>query len=352
MPKGSDCDFPARKHLKERLASREGVCRNFLKSHPKSSSPLRSGDHRRGSVLLAVLCLVATLSLIIVTGLAVAVRDGEMQSQRAGSLRARQLAEMGVAVAAHPLIKAGDPLLQRRVSALESFNAVLSTEEGRLNINMLLTEERLPVLENIFNRWGMSPADAQGLAAALMDWRDPDDLKRRPDSAEKLDYEQEGFSDRPFNRAFASLDDLELVKNFEKVYEVKPDWRDCFTLKGSGQLDINAASASVIASLTGASVGNAEQLVETRSGPDGVPFTQDDTPLTNLEQALVILGLSGDQAAQITPLLTLQGQTRRIESVGRAGDDFCGIAVLVSQSGGSARISEWSEFPVSRNNAL
>jgi type II secretory pathway component PulK len=315
-------------------------------SHP---THLPAGkDH--GSILLAVLCLVATLSFIIVTGLAVAVRDGEMQSQRHGMLRARQLAEMGVAVAANPAVKPGDPILQHQVSPIEAFRAVLSTEESRLNLNKLLTEERLPLLESIFNVWGMSPADAQAVAASLLDWRDPDDLKRRPDSAEKLDYEQEGFADRPFNRSFASLDDLDLVKNFERVYEVKPDWRDCFTLKGSGQLDINAASAEVIASLTGASPGNAEQLVETRNGPDGLPHTQDDTPLTSIEQALVILGLSAPQASQITPLLTLQGPTRRIESTGRAGNDFCGIAVLVSHDGGPARVSEWREFNVGKEN--
>lgn len=304
--------------------------------------------NRRGSILLAVLVLVATLSFLIISGLSVALQDGEMQSQRHGRLRARQLAEMGVAVAAHPMVRTGDPLLRRQVSAIEEFRAALSTEESRLNINMLLTEERLPILEGIFNAWGMSPADAQALGGSLMDWKDPDDFKRRPDSAEKLDYEREGFTDRPFNRSFASLDDLELVKNFEKIYEVRPDWRSCFTLKGSGQLDINSASAEVIAALTGASIGNAERLVQTRCGPDGEPHTQDDTPFQSIGEALAILGLNEAQAAQITALLTLQGPTRRIECVGKAGTDFCGIAVLVGNSGGPPRISEWREFPVTQ----
>jgi len=306
----------------------------------------RTIGYDSGSILLAVLCLVATLSFIIISGLSVALQDGEMQSQRHGRLRARQLAEMGVAVAAHPMVRAGDPLLRRQVSAIEEFRTVLSTEESRLNINMLITEERLPVLEAIFNSWGMSPADAQSVGAALLDWRDPDDLKRRPDSAEKLDYEQEGFTDRPFNRSFASLDDLELVRNFEKIYEVKPDWRTCFTLKGSGQLDINSASAEVIASLTGASLSNAERIVETRNGPDGEPHSQDDQPIQSIAEALTILGLNAAQAAQMSALLTLQGPTRRIESVGKAGADFCGIAVLVGNNGGTPRISEWREFSV------
>ena len=63
------------------------------------------------------------------------------------TVRARQLAEMGVAVAAHPLVKPGDPLLRREVTGIERFDVLVSTEEGRLNLNALLTEERLPILE-------------------------------------------------------------------------------------------------------------------------------------------------------------------------------------------------------------
>lgn len=58
-----------------------------------------------GSVLLAVLC-----SLIITTA-AMSREHGEMQQARTSMMRARLLAESGIAVAAHPLIKAGDLLL-------------------------------------------------------------------------------------------------------------------------------------------------------------------------------------------------------------------------------------------------
>lgn len=79
----------------------------------------------------------------------VSQQHGEMQQARYGMMRARQLAEMGVAVAAHPQIRAGDPLLRRNVSGLERFEVILGTEESRLNLNALLTEEHLPVLERM-----------------------------------------------------------------------------------------------------------------------------------------------------------------------------------------------------------
>ncbi len=289
---------------------------------------------------------MAVLSFLIITTAAISNQHGNMQLARQGMMRARQLAEMGVAVAVNPQIKPGDPLLQRTVSGIEKFAVNLSTEESRLNLNALLSDDRLPILERIFISWGISPGDAQSIAAMLMDWTDADDLKRRPDSAEKLDYAQKGFSDRPLNRKFISLDEVNLVLRADEIQNAKPDWRSYFTLRGNGQLDVNMASAQVLAMATSASLENANQLVHKRNGPDGVQNTLDDTPLQSLEEALAMLGIAGPQADSIKPLLTLHGTTLRIESIGTAGDSNCGISVIVRADSGIPRIAEWSEFPV------
>ena len=297
-------------------------------------------------MLLAVLCLLAVLSFLIITTAALSRQHGEMQQARMGMMRARQLAEAGIAVAAHPMIQIGDPLLQRNVSGLESFAAQLTTEERKLNLNAMLTAERLPLLEHVFESWGLSLADAQDIAASLMDWTDDDDLKRRPGSAEKLDYEHLGRSGLPMNRPFSSFDEVELVARVEELRAVKPDWRTWFTLRGNGQLDVNTASAEVIAAATGAKVENAEQVVSTRNGPDGLPNTADDTPFQSLGEVTALLGVTGNGSANLLPLLTLQGPTRHIESIGQAGDARCGIALVLQLDGGASRIAEWSEFAV------
>lgn len=317
----------------------------------------RQGHHHRdskeaGSVLLAVLCMVAMLSFLVITTVAISQQHGSLQQVRHGMIRARQLAEMGIAVATHPQIRAGDPLLRRNVSGVERFEVILSTEESRLNLNSLLTNEHLTVLEHMFESWGMLSADAQGVTSALMDWTDGDDLKCRPDSAEKLDYEHLGFRDRPFNRKFRSLDEVDLVARADEIYAVRPDWRAFFTLRGTGQLDVNMASAEVLAAATGASLANATKLVQHRNGPDGLQQTEDDRPLQSLNEALSLLGIAGQQMAGITPLLTLQGPTLRIESIGTAGDARCGIAVIMSKNGGTPSITEWREFPVAEARRL
>jgi type II secretory pathway component PulK len=305
-----------------------------------------------GSVLLAVLCLVAVLSFLIITALSVSKQHAGMQEARQGMMRARQLAEMGVAVAVHPLIRPGDALLRQEISDIEQFEVMLSTEESRLNLNALLTEERLPLLERIFTSWGITPGDAQGITAMLMDWTDADDLKRRPDSAEKLDYEQMGLPRLPLNRPFQTLDEVDLLPRMAEILQARPDWQAFFTLRGSGQLDVNMASAEMLAIATGASLTNAELLVQKRLGPDGLPQTMDDVLLTSVEEALMQLGLVGPQAAEVIPLLTLQGQTPRIESIGVAGGARCGLAVTVQKNGATARILEWSEFAVKGESQL
>jgi type II secretory pathway component PulK len=257
-----------------------------------------------------------------------------------------------VAVAVHPSIKPGDPLLRQQISGIEQFEVMLSTEESRLNLNALLTEEHLPLLERIFTSWGITPGDAQGITAMLMDWTDADDLKRRPDSAEKLDYEQMGLPRLPLNRPFQTLDEVDLLPRMAEILQACPDWQAFFTLRGSGQLDVNMASAEMLAIATGASLTNAELLVQKRLGPDGLPQTMDDVLLTSVEEALMQLGLVGPQAAEIIPLLTLQGQTPRIESIGAAGGARCGLAVTVQKNGATARILEWSEFAVKGESQL
>ncbi len=299
-----------------------------------------------GSVLLAVLCLVTVLSFIVISTLGLSMQHADMQQARQGMTRARQLAEMGVAVAANPMIKPGDPALMGKVSAIESFKAAMSTEEARLNLNSLLTPQRLPILERMFTSWGLSPADAQGIAACFMDWADPDDLKIRPDSAERAEYERLGHPDHPVNRPLVSLDELDLVARSEEVRAVRPDWRSFFTLRGNGQLDVNEASAEVLTVLTGASLSNAELLVSHRNGLDGLSHTMDDMPFQSLEEALVMLGIGGVQTADILPLLTLRGSTLRIESIGMAGDTRSGIAVTLTRGDGASRIVEWREFTV------
>lgn len=304
--------------------------------------PLHMNSVPRGSVLLIVLAVIALLSFAVATTVLVTSQYSDALGTRASVLRARRLAEMGIAVAAHPAVSALDPLLSREVSPTEGYRAFMTTEEAKLNINLLLNDQRSIVLEQLFMTMRMRPGTAQGLVAALMDWVDPDALKRRPDSAEAQDYKQAGYPNRPFNRAFRSLDEMNMVAGIERLTEVCPNWRALFTVYGSGQLDINEASADTIAMLTGAQPAMVARLIARREGRDGIHHTKDDQPLTSPQEAVQLLGLTPN--SPVLSLLTIQGPTLRIESIGWSGEEAIGVAIVTRKDATQMRIQHREEF--------
>jgi type II secretory pathway component PulK len=57
----------------------------------------------------------------------------------------------------------------------------------------------------------MEEDPAAELVDALVDWVDEDDLEE-PQGAEYEDYEEMGYTNRPFNRPFYSLDEMNQVR--------------------------------------------------------------------------------------------------------------------------------------------
>lgn len=304
---------------------------------------MRQTTAARGSALLVVLWVIALLSFLIITSMMVVMQDVETVSARRLVFRARQLAEAGVAIGANPVVKAGDPLLRKKVSYAESYEVNITTEEGRLNISALLTEDRRVILERLFGSWGLRPLEAQSVVDALMDWIDADDFKRLK-GAEKADYKKDGFNDRPYNRPFESLDEVTLVRGMDLVIQANPAWRNAFTLWGSGVLDINEAPAELIAIVADVPVSAAQTLVSARNGPDGIPHTDDDQPLKSLDEAMVLLGARATTPGAGPGLFTLQGTVARVDSVGRAGSYARRISVVLQKGvGGRSPVLEWRE---------
>jgi type II secretory pathway component PulK len=294
---------------------------------------------------MVVLWVIALLSFMVITTMMITMQDVENVIARKLVFRARQLAEMGVAVAAHPMVQSGDPLLRNAMSDTERYEVTISTEEARLNLNSLLTEERRPTLERVFTRWGLRPADAQGLVEALMDWTDADDL-RRLQGGERQDYTRSGLPDRPYNRPFHHLDEVLLVKGMAELEAVYPQWRSYFTLWGNGRVDLNEASAEVIALVADVPVGQAQRLTSLRDGRDGIRQTEDDLPFESVDIALDLLGLVGEQRDAAQAWFSLKGSVVRIESVGHAADYARGIAVVLQKQPVNPTILEWREFVV------
>lgn len=317
----------------------------FMKIRSKNNQ----AHSRRGMALVAVLWLIAILSFACVTAIQLLSLELNVADSQINGFRARQAAEMGIAVAVNPAIKRDDPLLKSVGADGASYSADLRSEGERFNINhLLLNTNDKRLVKEIFIYWGIDEDVAQEIADALQDWVDSNDEEQLK-GAEKEYYEELGRLNQPFNRPFYSLDEMRLVRGMDLIERVKPGWRDWFTVWSAGGLDINEADAEKISIAAECNVEDADALVEMVRGADGIRGTEDDAPFQNLQSGqggnsvLELLRVPEFYAQVVTPRLAVNDQTTRIESIGAAGDTKRKIILVVRNRTGKPAILEKTE---------
>lgn len=310
---------------------------------PMQLTVSRSLHARRGAALIAVLWLIAILGIATMTALRVIKFDMDLAAAKIHGSRARQIAEMGIAVGSNPVVKRTDPILhQMNQDTGEGFEVRVISEGGRFNINAILMQDDKALLREIFTKWGMELEDAQAVADALGDWVDADDNVALH-GAEKDDYEKAGRVNQPFNRPFYDLSEMRLVRGMDMVEALKPDWRDWFTIWSGGALDVNEASAELIAAAAEIPVEQAEIIPETVRGTDGQRDTEDDSPFQQASQALDLLGIDVNGRPDIARRFTANDATTRIESIGHAEGANRKIVAIVRNRTGKPALLERTE---------
>lgn len=290
---------------------------------------------------MAVIWLIAILSMACMATLRVISFDMEISSAKIHGSRARQVAEMGIALGSHNLIKRSDPLLHRMDETTgEGFDVSITSEGGRFNINYILLTEDKNLLRDIFIKWGLELDNAQEVADALKDWYDPDDNEELK-GAEKKYYEKEGRINQPFDRPFYDINEMALVRGMDLVEAVRPDWREWFTVLSSGGLDVRDASAELLAAAADTSLEEADAVPEKVRGTDGIRDTMDDYEMP-LEEALGLLGVDS-QDPVIAKRFTAGDTTTRIESIGIAEGAKRKITVVLANRSGRPALLERTE---------
>jgi general secretion pathway protein K len=297
-----------------------------------------------GSALIAVFWIMAILSLAVFAAVKVVYNDADVAASQINGFDALQAAERGIAVAVNPAIEKMDPLLDWSDEELDiSYRARITSEAARFNINVILMRKDKQLLVDIFTDWGLELEDAQMIVDNLTDWIDPGDLTEL-NGAEVEWYESQGRPNHPFNRPFYNLDEMRLVKDMELLEQAQPRWRKWFTIWSEGKLDVNEAKAELISAAAEVSIDDAQNLVDHVLGPDLERDTEDDQPLNNIQEALVILGVSDFQAPVVTPRLTAgSDKTTRIVSDGRAGTVKRRITLILKNLTGQPAILERKE---------
>ena len=302
----------------------------------------RSHSQPRGAALMAVLWLIAILAMACMATLRVISFDMEIASAKIHGSRARQAAEMGIAIGSNRAIKRSDPLLHRQGSEGERYDATVISEDGRFNINSLVQNDK-PLLLSIFVGWGLQPDDASKVIDALSDWIDADDNESL-NGAEIKDYEAEGRINQPFNRPFYHLDEARLVRGMDQIEALRPDWRNWFSVWSSGKLDLNEASAELIAAAAEVPVEQAQIIPQTVRGEDDQRDTLDDLPFSDPLAAIALLGVD-PQRPDINSRFTANfaDGTTRIESIGSAEGAKYKITVILKNRANEPVLLERTE---------
>ncbi|MCH7226545.1 general secretion pathway protein GspK [Haloferula sp. A504] len=296
---------------------------------------------RRGVALIAVLWLIMLLSFIAVATIRVVGFDLDVASSNIHGFRAKQLAEMGIAVGANPAVERIDPILSQWSDG-EGFEVRLISEGGKFNINQILMQEDMNLLQNMFIDWGMDIDQAAAVADGLADWVDANDQESL-NGAEVAYYEEIGRINQPFNRPFYNLDEMRLVRGMDLVEALRPDWREWFTVWSGGGLDVNEASAEMISVAAEVGVDEAAIIPEMVRGPDGERDTEDDTPFQSPQEALALIGVDGSLRPDILNRFSANETTTRIESTGISVGAKRRIILVVRNRTGQPAILERTE---------
>lgn len=301
----------------------------------KIHAPLHRDSTHHGVALIAVLWLIAILSLAAITTLRVISFDAEITTAKIHGSRALHLAEMGIAIGANPVVKNDDVVLLNRMDEEnnEEIQVILASESARFNINSLVLADDKTLIRSIFIHWGLDLDAAQALTDAFTDWIDPDE-EVALNGAETEEYTRIGRINQPFNRPFYDIEEMRLVRGMDQIEALRPDWRNWFTIWSGGTLDLNEADAELISVAAEVTPELASIIPNTVRGPDGIRHTQDDVPFKDLASAISLLGIDVNSRQDIAQRFTINDTTTRITSTARSGESKRRIVTIVKNRTG------------------
>ena len=294
---------------------------------------------RAAAILLALWALFLLSAMVISWALDINTRL-TLSSSANRALEAEAMACSGAEIALHPSVKPGSPVLRGGLAPNQSYQARITGEAGRLNLNLLLATDNpanIEVVRKFLEVKGVDLNERDRMIDCLMDWIDPDNLVRLNGAEEDGDY-------KPANQKLRTLDELKRVRGWEE-FTSRPDWDADLTLSTpDGKIDINWASRDVLLALPGFTEPSVDRFLQVRRGPDNIEGTQDDVVFTNPQDVQIALGFRQDQFNQLANLITVNGPVVRVESVGKSGNSTRTVRMVIFKQGNSVRLISWKEL--------
>jgi len=255
-------------------------------------------------------------------------------------LEAEAMACSGAEIALHPIIRPGSPNLRRQMEGRQSYEARISGEGGRLNVNWLVAGEdpkRLEILRRYLENKGIDLNERDRMMDSLLDWVEPNTgLHHLNAPPESDDY-------HPAHTLLTRIDELKKVAGWAE-FTSTPGWDEDFTLNSSGPIDLAWAPRGVLLTLPGMTESLVDRFLVLRRGPDGIDGTADDPPLRSLEDVRAALGFSTEQFQQLAGLVGLRDQVFRIVSVGKSGNATRVVQMVVRKMNNVPQLITWKEL--------
>jgi Type II secretion system (T2SS), protein K len=294
----------------------------------------------RGAALMLALWALFLLSVMIISW----ALDIDSRLKVSGSanriLEAEAMACSGAEIAVHPSVKAGSPNLARHVNDRESYEAHITGEGGRLNLNWIVAGEdpkRLEILQKYLENKGVDLNERERMVDALLDWVSPNTgLHHLNAPPETDDY-------HPAHTLLTRIDELKKVKGWEQ-FTSEPGWDNDLTLNSNGPIDLTWASREVLLALPGMTEPMVDSFLQIRRGADGIDGTDDDAQFKSLEDIRAVLGLSPEQFNSLSGLIGFKDPVFRIVSVGKSGATTRVVQMVVRKVGMAPHMITWKEL--------
>jgi len=175
----------------------------------------RMSARRERGVALVLVMWVAVLLTVIASSFIVERRTEALVVGNSISIaRAEAIADAGIARAIFEMYRTDNsPDAWKRDGTVQNwtFDEVpvkveIRDESAKIDINTAADA----LLRGLFLSLGMADDEASKIVDAILDWRDPDSL-RRPNGAEEPEYRAAGLDYKPANAPFQAIEELQLV---------------------------------------------------------------------------------------------------------------------------------------------
>ncbi len=176
---------------------------------------MRAGRRSQRGVALVIVIWVSILLMVIASTFILERRTEAMVVRNSVSLaRAEAAADAGVQRGIFEMYRNDNPPERwKRDGTMQewSFEGIpvrveLRDESAKIDINTAAD----PLLRGLLLTSGFNDEEATKVLDAILDWRDPDSLKR-PNGAEEADYRAAGLTYKPANAPFQAIEELQLV---------------------------------------------------------------------------------------------------------------------------------------------